>query len=141
MDKISSAQRSEIMRRIRGKDTLAELRTRKTLHRLGFRFRLHRTSLPGKPDIVLPKYKSVVFVHGCFWHGHTCKIGSGSRLPKTNVEYWQTKIDKNVKRDIEHNRQLAELGWTIMVIWECRTKTEDGLLHELEPLIKLRGRK
>lgn len=110
------------MARVGTKNTKPELRLRKLLHRLGFRFRLHRKDLPGKPDLVLPKYSVAVFVHGCFWHGHDCRKG---RLPTTNVEFWEAKIGKSRRRDAESVRKLEELGWEVWTVWECRL-VEDG---------------
>lgn len=115
-------KRSEIMSRIRSKNTKGEMIVRKYLHRLGFRFRLHDSKLPGKPDIVLPKYKSVIFVHGCFWHGHQeCKY---YRVPKTNPEYWIPKIQRNVERDKEAVCALSAMGWRVEIIWECELKKD-----------------
>src|SRR4051794_16548808 len=110
-DMFTKDRRSEIMRRITGKDTQPELRVRRTLHGMGCRFRLDREDLPGKPDIVLPKWRIVIFVHGCFWHGHDCKKGSRRRRPKSNTGYWNQKLDRNMRRDAEHSAQLAGLGW------------------------------
>lgn len=102
-------RRSEIMRRITGKDTQPEIVVRRVLHRMGYRFRLHRKDLPGNPDVVLPRWKTAVFVHGCFWHGHDCKKGSGKRRPKSNTVYWNAKIDRNMQRDEKHGRELQRL--------------------------------
>ena len=110
------------MSNIGNRNTKPEIRLRKILHRFGFRFRLHRKDLPGSPDIVLPKYSTVVFVHGCFWHGHDCRRG---RLPTTNTEFWETKIEKNRRRDVEAVGRLEELGWDVWTIWQCRL-TEDA---------------
>ena len=109
------------MSRIRGKSTSPEIAVRKALHKAGFRFRLHRKDLPGKPDIVLPKYKTVIFVHGCFWHSHGCK---DSRTPKTNTEFWCSKLTQNVRRDMGNIRNLKNLGWNVKVIWECEIKDQ-----------------
>jgi DNA mismatch endonuclease (patch repair protein) len=111
------AERSAIMSRIRSKDTKPEMLVRKALHRLGFRFRLHALSLPGRPDIVLPKYKTIIQVKGCFWHGHTCRDG---REPKSNREYWVPKLIRNKQRDISNDRKLRRLGWSVHNLWECR---------------------
>lgn len=105
------------MSRVRNKNTQAELVVRSILHRLGFRFRLHRRDLPGSPDIVLPKYRTVVFIHGCFWHGHHCPRG---KLPTKNREFWENKINRNVDRDRAAVRELGELGWRSIVVWSCR---------------------
>jgi len=119
MDTVSKEKRSEIMSKVRGKNTAPERTVRSLLHSLGFRFRLYRQDLPGKPDIVLPKYKTAVFVNGCFWHGHDCKL---ARLPKSNIEYWHNKISRNKSRDTRVVQQLRELGWNVYVIWECEIK-------------------
>lgn len=128
MDRIPPDQRSEVMRQVRGKDTKPEIRVRRLLHRLGFRFRLHRDNLPGKPDIVLPKWRAVIFVHGCFWHQHPgC---SRAARPTSNVEFWNKKLDRNVRRDAENIRQLEEAGWRVFVVWECLIG-DDGIGPEL----------
>ena len=118
-DNLSPDRRAWNMSQIHGKNTHPELAIRKALHKAGFRFRLHRKDLPGKPDIVLPKHKTVIFAHGCFWHSHGCK---DSRIPKTNTEFWSAKLTDNVKRDAESVRQLKNLGWTVKVVWECEVK-------------------
>jgi DNA mismatch endonuclease (patch repair protein) len=114
--------RSYNMSQIKGRDTKPEILIRKFLFSKGFRFRLHDKKLPGKPDLVLPKYKVVLFVHGCFWHGH-----KGCRyfvLPKTRTEWWQDKIEETIKRDIKTTKELNEHGWHVIVIWECELKPE-----------------
>lgn len=109
------------MSRIRGKDTQPELALRKALHRQGFRYRLHDAGLPGKPDLVLPRYKTVVFVHGCFWHRHEgCSIAT---TPKSNTQFWTDKFERNVARDIRSQALLEELGWRVFVVWECELAT------------------
>ena len=115
-DSLSKDQRSEVMRRIRSKDTCPEMQVRQALHASGFRYRLHDSKLPGKPDIVLPRHKAVVLVHGCFWHGHRCKF---SHVPSSNVAYWTAKIARNQMRDKENVAALATLGWRVFVLWEC----------------------
>jgi DNA mismatch endonuclease (patch repair protein) len=107
------------MSRIRGKNTLPELAIRRALHAEGFRFRLH-TELPGRPDIVLPRYRYVIFVHGCFWHRHSCPDGRG--VPKTRTEFWEQKFARNVERDAANLRALKFARWTVLVIWECEIK-------------------
>jgi DNA mismatch endonuclease (patch repair protein) len=120
------------MSRIRGKDTKPELIVRSMLHRMGYRFRIHRKDLPGRPDIVLPTHKKVVLVHGCFWHGHLCKIAPG---PKSNKEYWSPKIGANRARDERNKAALIDLGWGVLELWECEIrdlrKTEKRLLSFL----------
>ena len=118
------------MARVRGKDTQPELIVRRVLNRDGYRFRLHRKDLPGRPDIVLPKYQSVIFVHGCFWHGH--KSCPRSKRPSSNSEFWDRKLDANMDRDLANLQRLEELGWSSLVIWECETKKdEEGLSARL----------
>lgn len=107
------------MSRVKGRDTTPERIVRSMIHRLGYRFRLHRKDLPGKPDIVLGPRKKIVFVHGCFWHGHGCKKG---RLPKSNEAFWRPKIVLNKKRDARHTKNLKALGWKVLVIWQCQLK-------------------
>ncbi len=124
-DVFLESKRSWIMSRVRGKDTSPELIVRSLIHRLGYRFRLHRKDLPGKPDIVFPGRKKAIFVHGCFWHGHDCN--RGSRAPKTNTVYWKEKIKRNVRRDKARQRELDLLGWRTLIIWECRTKDPGSL--------------
>lgn len=120
MDVFSPEKRSQVMSRIRSKDTKPEKIIRSILHKLGFRFRINRKDLPGKPDIVLPKYRTVIFVHGCFWHQHEgCKIAS---KPKSNSEYWKAKFTKNVVRDKKNQEDLHSLGYRTIIIWECEVK-------------------
>jgi DNA mismatch endonuclease (patch repair protein) len=132
--------RSAIMRAVKGRDTGIELQVRSLLHRQGFRFRLHRADLPGKPDIILPGRKAVVFVHGCFWHGHTCR--RGARVPKTNRDYWVAKISRNRVRDRKHRTGLKRAGWNVFTVWECEIGQEkrlaSRLLRSLSPLTRIR---
>ena len=123
-DRLSVEQRSWLMARIRSKDTRPELIVRSVLHRLGFRFRLHRRDLPGTPDIVLPGRGAVVFVHGCFWHGHCCRVG---KMPKSRVAYWSAKIEANRARDARVLRKLRRLGWKVVVVRECELRDLDKL--------------
>lgn len=129
MDMFTAARRSEIMRGIQGTNTRAEVTVRRLLHSEGFRFRLHSEKLPGKPDIVLPKYHAVIFVHGCFWHGHTCKDG---RRPKSNTDYWNRKLDRNLARDAMLARQYEELGWKRIIVWACELRDQARLLERLQ---------
>lgn len=120
MDRLSKEQRHRCMSAIKGKNTKPELLVRKFLFSRGFRYRLNHPRLPGHPDIVLRKYRTVIFVNGCFWHGHQgCKYFV---LPKSNVEFWQNKIERNRVRDVEEQRQLASMGWYCITIWECQLK-------------------
>lgn len=130
-DVLSKEQRSKCMSHIRSKDTKPEVLVRRFLFAHGFRFRLHRKDLAGKPDIVLPKYKTVIFINGCFWHGHSdCKFAA---LPKTNREFWTAKILGNIQRDKENYSQLSVSGWRVIEIWQCqlKPKTKDRTLQNL----------
>lgn len=130
MDKLTPEHRSWNMSRIKSGNTKPELIVRSILHRMGFRFRLHRKDLPGKPDIVLPKYKTVIFVHGCFWHRHEgCKY---AYTPKSRVDFWEAKFKANMKRDIEVKKQLDELNWHFFVIWECELSNIDTLNRQIQ---------
>lgn len=124
-DKISPERRSANMRKIRHQDMTPELVVRKTAHRLGYRFRLHRKDLPGKPDLVFPKKLTVIFVHGCFWHHHEAPSCPISRTPKSNTGYWSEKLRRNVERDNTNCRKLRDMGWNVGVIWECEVKRGD----------------
>ncbi|MBF0887823.1 MULTISPECIES: very short patch repair endonuclease [Gluconobacter] len=134
-DTISAERRSWNMSRIRGRDTAPEIRLRSLLHRVGFRFRLHTKDLPGKPDIVLPKYHTVIFVHGCFWHRHEgCR---NATKPSTRTEFWQAKFDGNVARDKRNKAALEAAGWTVITVWECELKANaDRLVHQLSNEIR-----
>lgn len=117
-DHVDRRKRSEMMRAVKSKNTSTEMIVRSAAHRLGLRFRLHRADLPGKPDLVFPRWKTVVFVHGCFWHRHKgCKKAS---LPKTNVEFWTSKFARNVERDLKNIKDLKSLGWGVLTIWQCQ---------------------
>ena len=127
-------KRTEIMSRIRGRDTKPELIVRRIAHGLGFRFRLHRKDLPGRPDIVFPRHQAVIVVHGCFWHRHPgCKRASS---PKTRVRYWQNKFEDNVVRDRRNETALRDLGWKVMVIWECETKDHEAVAARIESFLR-----
>lgn len=119
-DNLSTEDRKRTMRRVRSQGTKPELVVRRLLFKLGFRYRLNRKDLPGKPDLVFTKLRKVVFVHGCFWHGHDCK--AGAKQPKTNVDYWCNKLRRNRERDLLHYQQLSDLGWRCLVVWECELK-------------------
>jgi DNA mismatch endonuclease, patch repair protein len=136
MDKISKEHRSWNMSRIRSKDTKPEKVVRSLLHNMGYRFRLHSKSLPGTPDIVLPKYKTAIFIHGCFWHRHSgCNY---TYTPKSRIEFWEVKFQKNVERDHEKYRILRELGWYVKVIWECETRDIYTLTDTINIFLKVR---
>ena len=122
MDVHTRQQRSRNMAAIRSANTKPEVRVRSALHALGFRFRLHRKDLPGRPDIVLPKYSTVIFVHGCFWHCHRCRYGSV--VPATHAEFWAAKRQGNVARDRRNARALHRLGWRVLVVWECEVRND-----------------
>jgi DNA mismatch endonuclease (patch repair protein) len=119
-DIFDAEKRSEIMRAVKGADTGPEIALRKALHRMGFRYRVNVKGLPGKPDLVFPKHRAIVFVHGCFWHGHDCP--RGKRPPKTNAAYWRRKIARNVERDRETIAALRRHGWFVKISWECDLK-------------------
>ena len=130
MDSLTPEKRSWNMSRIKGKDTSIEVKVRRYLFSKGFRFRKNDKRYPGKPDIVLPKYKTVIFINGCFWHMHPgCKQG---RLPKSNVEYWRKKLEKNILNDKLHIQQIERMGWSSIVLWECELKKDfDGVMEKL----------
>jgi len=128
---MTTEERSNLMSRVRSKNTAPELITRKMLHSLGYRFRLHKKDLPGSPDIVLPRYRTVIFIHGCFWHGHSCSKG---KIPSSNSQFWREKIESNIKRDKQREGSLESLGWKVITIWECEIKKS----HELGMFLKSR---
>lgn len=131
MDIWSKQKRSEVMSKIRGKNTKPEMILRSQLFRQGFRFRVHQKDLPGKPDIVLPKYQTAIFVHGCFWHYHEeCKEG---RIPSSNSKFWKEKLNKNIAKDIKHKLECEALGWKVIIVWEC--EIEKRLNETMEKLI------
>ena len=138
MDKITPEHRSWNMGRIRGKDTSIEISVRKYLFSRGLRYRKNDKRFPGKPDIVLPKYKVVIFINGCFWHFHKdCKF---ARLPKTNTDYWQKKLSKNTENDELHNEQLVSMGWYPITLWECELKKDfQNVMEQTIRLIKSRN--
>ena len=119
----TSEARSAIMRAVKSKDTTPEIIVRRMAHSLGYRFRLHRKDLPGKPDLVFAGRRKVIFVNGCFWHGHDC--GRGARQPKENADYWKAKISRNVERDRSSIAVLQDGGWQVLTVWECQTKVGD----------------
>jgi DNA mismatch endonuclease (patch repair protein) len=133
-DVLTSKKRSELMSKIRSKDTQSEIIVRKFLFAHGLRYRKNDPRLPGKPDIVLPKFKTVIFVHGCFWHGHeNCSLG---RLPKSKVEYWRKKIENNKLRDRRVIEQLEAEGWHCLIVWHCQLRTKKAASVSLPDLLK-----
>ena len=132
-DVFSKEKRSWIMSRVKLRDTKPEMLVRSLVHRIGFRFRVHRRGLPGAPDIVLPRHGKVIFVHGCFWHGH--KRCSRSKRPTTNKTFWSKKLDENIERDKRFRRGLRRMGWTVLVLWQCDTRNPEKLLQVLEKFL------
>ena len=133
-DIMDTKRRSELMAGIRGRDTAPELAVRRIAHRMGLRFRVHRKDLPGRPDLVFPKHRLAVFVHGCFWHRHEgCRFASD---PKSRVAFWKGKFAANVDRDARQQAALKELGWSVLVIWECETENEPAVERRLVASIK-----
>ena len=125
MDRLTKQRRSEIMSRIGGKNTAPELAVRSLVHSLGYRYRLHSKKLPGKPDLVFAGRRKVIFVHGCFWHGHEgCKKG---QLPKSRLDYWKPKIEANKQRDYGNETRLKDSGWNVLVVWQCDLKDSASL--------------
>lgn len=131
-DRLSPAARSRLMKRVKQKNTAPEKIVRSLLHRLGYRFRIHRKDLPGTPDIVFPSRGVAIFVHGCFWHGHGCKRG---RAPSSNVEYWLPKIESNRERDTRKAAALIEAGWRGVIVWQCELDDEPALVRRLSSLL------
>ncbi|MBL4537825.1 MAG: DNA mismatch endonuclease Vsr [Oceanicaulis sp.] len=133
-DVFTPEDRSRVMRAVKGKDTKPEMIVRRMAHALGYRYRLHRKDLPGKPDLVFAGRQKVIFVHGCFWHGHDC--ARGSRQPKTNAEYWRAKIARNISRDAANLQALDAQGWQALVLWECDLKDRDALAVRLRDFLR-----
>lgn len=131
-DVFSPEKRSEVMRAIRSKDTKPEIAIRSALHAAGFRYRLHVRDLPGKPDIVLPRYKLAIQVRGCFWHGHTCHDG---HVPKSRVDYWPNKLARNVERDRKNDKLLRQAGWELLNVWECECSSRERLQSTVSSLV------
>lgn len=129
-DRITPEQRSKNMSRIKGRDTKPEIRLRSAMHRAGLRFRVCRVDLPGRPDIVFPRQKLAIQVRGCFWHQHeNC---GGRRTPRSNLDYWKPKLERNIRRDAEKDEALRELGWSVMIVWECEIKAPNGVADVVE---------
>jgi DNA mismatch endonuclease (patch repair protein) len=133
MDRISKSRRSWNMSKIRGSNTDPEIQVRSLLHKLGYRFRLHTKALPGKPDIVLRKYKSVILVHGCFWHRHGCKF---TTTPTSNIDFWKDKFKRNVTRDAIVREQLRAVGWRVLTVWACTINNEASLARRLKRFLR-----
>ncbi|WP_236074812.1 very short patch repair endonuclease [Paraburkholderia nemoris] len=133
MDTLNPQERSERMGRIRAKDTKPELTVRRLVHGMGYRYRLHVKDLPGCPDLAFARRKKCIFVHGCFWHRHTgCRL---ARMPKTRLDFWQPKLDANAARDVVVERKLTELGWNILIVWECEVKDEATLMPRIRAFL------
>ncbi len=133
MDRLTPEGRSKLMSRVPQKNTKPELKVRRAVHALGYRFRLHRRDLPGTPDLVFPGRRAVIFVHGCFWHRHPgCAKAS---TPTSNIDFWSTKFSKNVERDARKERELCILGWRVLVIWECETRDIENLGTKLSTFL------
>lgn len=133
-DTLTPSERSERMSRIRNRDTKPELLVRRLVHSLGFRYRLHRLELPGKPDLVFSSRRKIIFVHGCFWHRHPdCSL---ARLPKSRLDFWVPKLERNRKNDLLKQDELRRLGWVVLVIWECELREHDGLKRKIMEFLK-----
>ncbi|MFK0033575.1 very short patch repair endonuclease [Pseudomonas monteilii] len=135
MDIVNAATRSQMMSNIKSKNTSPELTIRKALHSRGFRYRIHPAELPGKPDLLLPKFNTAIFIHGCFWHGHDCKY---FKIPKTRTEFWQKKINENKARDQKQIEALTSKGWRVLIVWECaiRQMKSEGSTELIELIIE-----
>lgn len=129
VDSVSKEKRSWIMGRVKGQNTRPEKLVRSLLHRMGYRFRIQRADLPGRPDIVLPKYHAVIFVHGCYWHRHDCP--NGKRLPKTRLDFWLPKLEGNRLRDVKNQEKLVQMGWKVLILWECMLKDKISLQEKI----------
>jgi DNA mismatch endonuclease (patch repair protein) len=132
-DVFTPAERSAVMRRVKGRNTGPELALRRLLTRMGQRYRLHRKDLPGSPDVVMIGRRTAIFMHGCFWHGHDC--GRGARQPKSNADYWMAKIARNRTRDVSSRAALEAMGWRAVTIWECELKDQAALEQRLKVLL------
>lgn len=136
MDNLSSIRRSELMARVRGKDTKPEMIVRRVVHARGYRYRLHGKGLPGRPDLVFSGRRKVIFVHGCFWHRHSCRKAT---TPKSNIEFWKNKFEENVARDNRNMAELAARGWESMVIWQCETGDMPNLAKRVQEFLGVRS--
>lgn len=136
-DTLSPTQRSERMGRVHGKDTKPELAVRRLVHKLGYRFRLHRKDLPGTPDLVFPRLKSVIFVHGCFWHRHPDPKCPLARLPKSRLGFWEPKLSANRQRDLHNQALLSTAGWRVLVVWECELCNKEQLENKIRKFLEV----
>lgn len=135
MDSLTPSQRSERMSRVRGKNSGAEMIVRRLVHAMGYRFRLHRRDLPGTPDLVFPRRRKIIFVHGCFWHRHPdpdCRL---ARMPKSRQDYWRPKLEGNRARDSRKEAALVEAGWDVMIVWECELRDETSLRNKIRTFL------
>jgi DNA mismatch endonuclease (patch repair protein) len=128
-DNLTPEQRKRTMRSVHSEHTKPEMVVRRLVHRMGYRYRLHRRDLPGNPDLAFPGRKKVIFVHGCFWHGHDC--AHGRKRPKANATYWNQKLDRNLARDLKNQTLLRQNGWDVMIIWECELRDLDGMRERI----------
>lgn len=122
------------MRAVKSRDTKPEMLVRRTVHGMGYRYRLHRKDLPGKPDLVFPSRRKAILIHGCFWHGHDCP--RGARIPKSNRSYWKRKISRNKERDAKSLTEMTRRGWSVLTVWECQMKDEDALHSRLRRFLE-----
>lgn len=133
MDNLTPAERSRQMSLVRSKNTKPEMLVRHLLYELGYRYRLHRSDLPGRPDLVFPSRKKIIFVHGCFWHAHNCRLG---RMPKSRLGYWKNKIKRNRERDAVTVRRLRGMHWKCLVLWECQLRDVNALSHRVDRFLR-----
>lgn len=132
MDTVSRAERSKQMSLVRSKNTKPEMLVRRLVHRMGFRYRLHQADLPGRPDLVFRSQRRLIFIHGCFWHGHKCRLG---RMPKSRLEYWTAKITGNKERDARTLRRLRRMRWQVLVLWECQLHNPDTVTRRIQSFL------
>ena len=133
VDRVSKKVRSKIMASVGTKNTCAEMVVRRLVHKMGYRYSLHRADLPGSPDLVFPSRKKVIFVHGCFWHGHNCRYG---KLPKSRQNYWKQKIGKNRLRDNKQCRELSRQGWGVLIVWQCQLRSPEVLIEKIDNFLE-----
>lgn len=138
MDPLSPEQRKFTMSRVRAKDTSAEMRVRRLIHKLGYRYRLHGSDLPGNPDIIFRARNKAIFINGCFWHGHDCR--AGRNRPKSNESYWFPKLERNKARDAANHAKLKQLGWELLILWECQLKDEAVLSEKIRKFLGEKAR-